>query len=649
MTLYRQLLTFSCLVLICLCAGMWVGELTRTRHFLSEQLESHAQDTATSLGLSLSTLTDGKDIPTMESMVSALFDRGYYRCIQLRDIDDHLLVDRSATIKVEGVPSWFVRLLPLNTPQAKALIMHGWQQTGTVLVVSHPGYAYQTLWRSGLAASLSFIAAFFAVALLGGWGLRRLLRPLTGIEEQAVALTERRFPIQHHLPRTRELRRVVLAMNRMAERVRDMFHEQAAIADELMQRAYQDPLTGLGNRRFLEAQTQAKISTKNSAVHGALLLVQVQGLQQLNQNHGYEAGDELIRRIADILRQACSAIAEPIITRLGGGDFALLLPNTEKDEAQLLGDFIVRSHNETADSSQAAVFCGGTIYASAAPLGTLLAAADQALATARHKNEQQAVLIAAESARISAPTGRLEWKALLDNMLHHRTIALYSQPTVSQSDLREILHHEILTRWIDAEGNHQSLGILLPFAEQLGLLPALDRLILEQLHQIPLQEVYPQRIAVNLSPLSLSDPDFMAWLPGWLDQSAGLGLALNFEFPEYQAVRYRETIMEFAARIKPAGHKIGVDHFGQGLIHFGYLKSLLPDYVKIDRAITQDLWNEQSDSVFFINTLCTVAHSLDIRVIVEGVETEKQWLALSKIHLDAVQGFLIQRPAPLQG
>jgi EAL domain-containing protein (putative c-di-GMP-specific phosphodiesterase class I) len=93
---------------------------------------------------------------------------------------------------------------------------------------------------------------------------------------------------------------------------------------------------------------------------------------------------------------------------------------------------------------------------------------------------------------------------------------------------------------------------------------------------------------------------------------------------------------------------LGIDHFGLGLLHFGYLKSLLPDYVKIDRGITQDLWNEQGDSYFFVNALCNVAHSLDIRVMVEGVETEQQWRAISRIHLDAVQGFLIQRPEPLQ-
>ena len=174
------------------------------------------------------------------------------------------------------VPAWFIRLTPLTAPRADALIMHGWQQTGSITVECHPGYAYRTLWKSALAASLWFAAAAAAVALLGGLGLRRLLKPLAEVEEQAMALCDRRFHIQERLPRTRELRRVVTAMNRMTERIRELFQEQAAIADNLRQRAYQDPLTALGNRRFLEAQIKAKLEGKETAVQGVFLLFQVQ-------------------------------------------------------------------------------------------------------------------------------------------------------------------------------------------------------------------------------------------------------------------------------------------------------------------------------------------------------------------------------------
>lgn len=647
MTLYRQLLVYTCMVLICLSLGLWIGELHRTRTFLSDQLASHAQDTATSLGLSLSTLTDGSDLSAMEAMINALYDRGYYRLMQLRDLEGHALIDRTATLRIEGVPAWFIRLLPLETPQAEAMLMHGWQQSGTIVVESHPGYAYDSLWRAALTTTGYCLGAILVVALAGAWGLRRLLRPLTGIEEQALALTERRFHVQQHLPRTRELRRVVVAMNRLTERIRDMFHEQAAIADDLMQRVYQDPLTTLGNRRFLEAQVQAKVTGKIGPIRGAFLLVQAQGLQQLNQQQGYEAGDRLIRETGEMLRQACGALIEPSIARLGGGDFALLLPNIEGDEARRIGDTILHLHQQRGDIQTNPLICGGVIFETPTSVQALLAGADRALTLARHRATGQVVIEAQQPQEGNPPPGRQECRTMLENLLVQRAIVLYAQPTVRHGDLRDIIHHEILTRMIDPIEGHVSIAPLIPLAEQMGVMPDLDRLILEQLLEGPISSLQPQRVALNLSPLSLESAGFMDWFAAWLERCGALGLALNFEFPEFQAIRHRGALASFSELIKGQGHCLGIDHFGQGLVHFGYLKSLLPDYVKIDRAITQELWNDQSDSTFFVNALCNVAHSLDIRVMIEGVETEEQWRAISRIHLDAVQGYLIQRPQPL--
>ena len=651
MTLYRQLLLFSLVTLICLCAGLWVGDHKRTRDFLVDQLESHAQDTATSLGLSLSTLAKGTDVPAMEAMINVLFDRGYYRLIQLRDVKGEVVIDRQADIAVGGVPSWFIRLTPLAAPRAEALIMHAWQQTGAVVVESHPGYAYRTLWQSALAAALWFAAAAVAVALLGGLGLRRLLRPLIEVEEQALALCDRRFHIQKRLPRTRELRRVVTAMNRITERIRELFAEQAMFADTLRQRAYQDSLTGLGNRRFLEAQIKALLEDKETAAQGVFLHFEILDLQVVNQHQGYATGDRLIRETAVSLQRACAELPEAIVARLGGGDLVLLLPNTDTATASRLADRVLEdlSHPAAGQPSPQAgiVVCGGVAYEGAPGLSDLLTMAGTALNTARYHRDHKAVITSPVAGPVAIAAGRAEWKPLIEDIIANRAISLYAQPTVIRGDKGRIVHHEILTRVIDAEGNHLSIVQFLPMAEQLGLMPAFDRIILERIFALPPELFTPQRLTINLSPLSLTDDEFVAWLNRRLRQCVATGLSLNFEFPEFRAIRHLDLLKVFAERIRPMGHALGIDHFGQGPTHFGYLRSLLPDYVKIDRAITTELHSEQSDSHFFVSALCTVAHSLDIRVIVEGVETEDQWHTLSALPIDAVQGFFIRRPAPL--
>lgn len=652
MTLFRQLLLFSLLILTGLCTGLWIGELQRTRLFLINQLESHAQDTATSLGLSLSTLAHGTDVPAMEAMINALFDRGYYRCIQLRDVHGTVLIDRLNEVTVDHVPSWFIQLTPLPVPRAEAMLMQGWQQTGMVVVESHPGYAYQTLWTSVLSASLWLALATVAVVLVGGLGLRRLLSPLQRVEEQAKALCDRQFLLQEQLPRTRELRRVVTAMNRMTERIRNMFEEQAAIADTLRQRAYQDPLTGLGNRRYLETQVQAKLHGKETVVNGVFLIVQAQGLQHINQQHGYTAGDQLIGDLAACMQRAAAEQAEAILGRLGGGDLAVLLPNMDKTAARRFATAVLEefSGNEGGVTTPEAIaaLCGGVAYDRPVSFGELLTTADAALGTARYQGATNAVIIAPADLAGTVMVGRRDWKALLDALLSRKEVLLYAQPTVASGDQQTVVHHEILTRIAQDEGRHLSAGALLPLAEQSGVMPALDRIILEHIFALPASRFAPSRLAINLSPLSLTDGEFTAWLFAQLQHCADSGLQLSFEFPEFRAMRQIDLLKTFAERIKPMGHTLGIDHFGQGLTHFGYLHSLLPDYVKIDRAITNEVHTEKDDSSFFVSTLCTVAHSLDIRVIVEGVETEQQWRTVTALPVDAVQGYFIQRPEPVR-
>jgi diguanylate cyclase (GGDEF)-like protein len=629
-----------------------MGELKRTRDYLVNQMETHAQDTATSLGLSLTTLAKGDDIAAMETMINALFDRGYYRSIQLRDVEGKLLIDRRTDLTLEHIPGWFIRLVPLTAPHATSLIMHGWQQTGAISVESHPGYAYQTLWQAAQTTALWFSLTGAAFALLGGLGLRSLLQPLRNVEQQALALCDRQFHIQERLPRTRELRRVVTAMNQMTGRIREMFDEQAATANTLLQRTYQDPLTAIGNRRYLEAQVKAKLEDKGIPVTGSFLLLQIQGLQTINQEKGYQAGDQIIMETVTILQQACRELPESIIGRLGGGDFALLLPNTSGHTTNQIADSILEDFYQQAAAklpltTEIIACCGGVVYEQAATFSLLLTRADTALSAARYNRNNKAVILPLIDGEDTVSAGKTEWQELLKNILGNRSIALYSQPTVSHQDIRQTVHHEILTRVIDPSGRHLSAGMFIPMAERLGLMPALDRIIIERLFEHPLQKLAPQRVAINLSPLSLTDSDFVTWLQGQLGRCAKEGIRLNFEFPEFRVLRYTDLIKDFSKVIKKQGHYLGIDHFGQGLAHFGYLKSLLPDYVKIDRAITGELRDEQSDSYFFINTLCNVAHSLDIKVIVEGVENEDQWRLLSKLHIDAVQGFYIQQPEPI--
>ena len=231
MTLYRQLLIFTVILFVALFAGIWVEKLHSTRSFLVTQLESHAQDTATSLGLSLSPVMVDNDIATVDTMINAVFDRGYYRVISFKDMEGEVITERILKVEIAGVPDWFVNLVPIKSPNAESLVMAGWTQAGKLYVESHPGFAYQTMWEAMVRISIYFLLSVSTVLLLGGLGLRMLLKPLKQVELQAEAICRREYHIQDKLPKTRELRQVVNSMNRMTNQVREMFASQSKIAD----------------------------------------------------------------------------------------------------------------------------------------------------------------------------------------------------------------------------------------------------------------------------------------------------------------------------------------------------------------------------------------------------------------------------------
>jgi diguanylate cyclase (GGDEF)-like protein len=648
MTLYRQLLIFTLVLFILLFAGTWLAKLNTTRTFLVDQLESHAQDTATSLGLSISPYMAANDLPAVETMFNAVFDRGYYRAIQFINVENRVLLERALPVRIEGVPEWFIHLVPLETPTASAIVMSGWRQAGQVIVESHPGYAYKTLWETVVNTSLWYGIMAVAVLVAGGIGLQLLLKPLQRVERQADMLCKRQYEIQDDLPRTRELRTVVEAMNRMTYKVKEMFDEQAKIAERLRKNAYHDSLTGLGNRRYLEGQVAARLARDGSGAKGVFLLVQMNDLQELNRQKGFQAGDELLQRVAGRLQNLTRLVAHSTLARLSGGDFGIFLPDAGLEDGRLIAEDLTRDFAQLAVEgltlSNNVGHVGGVAYDRRTDFGQLLSGADTALRAAQHSgtNVWHVDVLAGENE--AAARGQRRWKDLLDQVLAEKNIRLFVQKAVRSDDYEHVLHLEVFSRIREESGKLLRAGLFIPLAERLGLVSSLDRIVLEKAMQQNVAALGVDQLAVNISASSLKDQAFRDWILQSLHALPATAPRLRFEFVEYTALQLLDIVRDFGARIQQLGHGYGLDHFGHGFSNFGYLQSLRPDYVKIDRAYINELTDRESDSYFFIGSLTGAAHSLDIRVIAEGVENEEQAALLRELNLDGIQGHFIGRP-----
>jgi len=656
MTLYRQLLLSTFIILLCLCSVLWLGEVKRTRDYLAQQIESQTQESANFLGLALSSVQGQHEKAIMETMIDALFDSGTYQFIELRDINGQVLVARRQDGQQLPVPPWFSMQIDLPLPEAEAKVMHGWVQTGSIHIASRLDRAYLNLWQSARKTALWCGLTWFIFIFFGGLVLRSILQPLKRIEEQAIALMGRRFDLQQQIPRTRELRRVVEAMNTMTTRIGQIFNEHAAVAEKLKEQVYLDPLTGLGNRRYLQAQIEARLADTANQITGTFVLLQVQGLKALNDQHGYEQGDLILQDVATHLQVGCRRFSDAVLARLGGGDMALFLPGVDILGVQEFWEEIFppeyRPVHQPPNSlpKTGSLAAGGVCFEEQAPtLSNLLAAADMALTQARNHGEGALEILSLNGEVECALQGRMHYKQTILDLIAEKNIIFYAQPTVQKGNIEQPLGHEVYARVVDSEGKHHSLAMYIAMAEQFGLAADLEQMIVEQLLSPSVCPLLPKRLALNISASSLATPGFFKWLNKTLGRCGQKGVYFDIEFPEPQLHIGGERVREFADAMRQAGHGIGIDHFGQGLADFSYLQWLAPDYVKIDRAIADELLRKEKDVRFFIESLCSVAHSLGVQVVIKNVETKEQLEILAALNIDAMQGNALQPPVVLAG
>lgn len=216
MTLIQKILIAVASLLLLIFVSTYIITLNNSRNFFIEQMNSNAQDTATSLGISLSHAVASHDNAMMLSMVEAVFDNGFFSMIEVRNLEGELFISRYAPKRQNQAPDWFINLIQWPSSVKNAVIMNGWKQRGEVLVISDTNYACNALWKN--AVYLIYWGAFFIIAsvIIIYVLLQWFLKPLQRILSQAEAMGKGHFQVETIIPETTELRQLTLAMNQIA-------------------------------------------------------------------------------------------------------------------------------------------------------------------------------------------------------------------------------------------------------------------------------------------------------------------------------------------------------------------------------------------------------------------------------------------------
>jgi diguanylate cyclase (GGDEF)-like protein len=629
------------LVLLLFAGTFWIN-LDSARGYLSRQLASHAQDAATSLGISLSSRQAFDDAALARSMADAMFDRGDYLELQVERLDGALLADRRVARVAPEVPHWFTDRVVLETPLGESTVMQGWRQVGVVRVRSHPGYAYEQLWGTVQRELYWYLGGFLLTLGIGLLGLRVILTPLRRVREQAEAICNREFPVVERAPFTLDFRRLVEAMNRMSVKVRQMLDGAEQLAERLREQAYRDSVTGLANRRQLRGRL-AHVIDHPDGLAGGLVLVQLRDFKQYNLAHGYLAGDRLLQACAKLLQENVLAGVTATPARLAGADFAVLLEDADPErfalQAERFADALAMLTHD-ADLPSADLGHVGAVYHRGHAAEELFADADQALRRAQLEGANQCVVMLEASGGAEARTAT-RWREMLTDAIGSRRLRLVRQPVF---DLRgHVIHEEVLVRLEDpdAPGELLPASRFLPQADALGLAGALDRAVLAQV--LPHLDEGGLAVSVNLSRRSLEDSALLTWVEEQVRRHRVGAGRLLLEVTEYGAGAHIEALRRWVARLSPFGVEFCLDHYGRGFSSFRYLRGLKAHWLKVDGSFVRGL-DREPDHQFYLQILCEIAHGLDMRVIAESVETEAVWRLLPGLGLDGGQGYWLGRP-----
>jgi diguanylate cyclase (GGDEF)-like protein len=641
MTLSRQLLTLILVTFLLVFSGTFWISVENTRSYLMLQLATQTQNAADSLGLSLVPHMQNRDIAAMDTMINAVFDSGYYKSLRLESISGETLIERENTSSIEGVPQWFIDNLTLETPHAESVITTGWIQSGRLKLVAHPGFAYKKLWETSIDMLWWSLLAFFVSLVAVSVILRAILRPLDAVEQQALAICKREFPIVENIPRTRELKRVVLAMNKMSAKVEGFISMLSERAEQMRKDAYYDALTGLTNRRGFTTRLESFIMDREKGGSGSLAVIRMSNFAAYNQQFGHQAGDELLVEVGKLLTKAGDQYHASVTARIGGTDFSITLPLADAEVAAEFGKSFSGSLNELASTmsideiAQVGIAC----FDSTGKIGEILADADAALSLA----EQRGANAYAIQSKKSEAVGNQAWKALITQAMQRNHVRLLAQPVVNQQ--REQIYSEVLIRIRDEAGNNVSPGSFASMAERLGMNNVLDSYVIEKATGL-LEQDSSRKLGINISARSIRDENFLARMAEHFSKHKGIASLMCFEVSEYGLLQDITAANRFIEHVHAHHGMIVMEHFGTRLSSFQTLRQLKLDYIKLDGSYIRNIV-EHNDNRFFLQTVTDIAHGLDIHVIAEQVETEEEFQTLKALGIDAMQGYYFSKPKPL--
>lgn len=426
--------------------------------------------------------------------------------------------------------------------------------------------------------------------------------------------------------------------------------QQKTAEQQLYRMAHYDILTGLPNRRlFYDRLDQAMMSVDRDGERIAILLIDLDGFKQVNDQFGHSVGDEMLKMVSD--RLLSSVRKSDTVGRMGGDEFLVLLRHLKEDtDATQIANKILATIAEPVSLGEHEFYLtasiGMSLYRKRQSIERLLRDIDQAMYSVKMDGKNSYRIVSDYSPTLTINV--LTQQAKLRKALENGEIQPYYQGIVDPEE-RRLVGMEVLARWLSPTQGVIPPDDFIGIAEDTGLIKPLGEHILRS----ALRQGMEWRamgidigvLSVNVSAAQLRDEHFVPMVESILDETGYPASLLDLELNESLWIDGNRTIIDRLNALRGLGVTIAIDDFGTKYASLSYLKNLPVDRIKIDRSFICDLPDGQINPAI-VASILMMAQSIDLEVTAEGIETVEQSKYLSSHGCRTMQGFLYCRPLP---
>ncbi|MBX9832043.1 MAG: EAL domain-containing protein, partial [Burkholderiaceae bacterium] len=433
---------------------------------------------------------------------------------------------------------------------------------------------------------------------------------------------------------------------------RGVLSDRTAVAvaqEQLHRQANTDSLTQLANRFALHAAIAKQLQVQPPT--GALLLLDLDHFQTVNDSFGHSVGDSLLTSVAERLQQ--HAPPNSLVARLGGDEFALLLPHNETDAdktlAQSLAAQLVAALSRPHQISERRLRVGASVGIAeldgeVTDVDELLVRADIALYDAKSHGRGRAAEYTSALGERTRRRARVEEG--LRQAVRNDELSLHWQPKVELSTWK-ITGTEALLRWESPHLGKVSPGEFIPVAEQEGLMDLIGLWALRHACECGQNQLSGVLVSVNVSPVQLADPQFVPMVQSVLESTGLPAERLELEITESVFIEDTDVALEQLHALHALGVRVALDDFGTGYSSLSYLCRFPFSTLKIDRSFVEEAM-VRPEALAVVHHIAQLARSLNMRTVCEGVETSEQLAMVIAAGIDEVQGYLMSPPRPLE-